>query len=165
MKVSAATPLASRSGLCRTGSRYSKRRTTRRLVRSPGGQREHAEEGGREEQPPRKVGPIVAPKREKLACEGTILRNPKIHIRYQSGFTSGVPARWPEGAQRMWWQHGGEEEQRAEHQQQELTCQQRLIGPERHAEDFARLGQRPGIPRLGVLLLDDDQQVRADDDR
>ena len=55
-------------------------------------------------------------------------------------------------------QEGGEEEQRAEHQQDELAGQHRLIRPDRHAEHFARFGQRPRVARLGVLLLEDDQR-------
>ena len=56
MKAKAATPLARRNGLCRTGSRYSNRRTMRRLVRSSQGvDGKHAEEQGREEHPTQEV--------------------------------------------------------------------------------------------------------------
>src|SRR5215203_7128145 len=131
MKTSTATPLASRKGLCRTGSKYSNRRTTRRFVRSIQGVRVSSpKRSAGKRTPPRKVGPTVAPKRLKLACEGTILRNPKIHIKYQSGFTSGVPG--PGGPNAVNGCGGSTAERRksAEQQQQELARQQRLIGPE-----------------------------------
>src|SRR5215471_15985908 len=91
MKLSAPTPMDIRTGAWVGGWTYSNWPSTRRLVRSSHGARVIAPNtDAGNSTPPRNSGPIVAEPTLNPTPAGINFRNPKIHNRYQSGFTEGV---------------------------------------------------------------------------
>src|SRR5215467_512399 len=93
MELSAPTPTDNRTGAWVGGCKYSIRPSTWRLVRSNQGASVIAPKTKPgKSTPPRNSGPMVTGPSVNPTPAGISLRNPKIHNRYQSGFTEGVSA-------------------------------------------------------------------------